>query len=31
MFAEQAVAWILARAPTVSTQVTLTKFDMMKF
>jgi nicotinamidase-related amidase len=31
MFAEQAVTWILARAPTVSTQVTLTKFDMMKF
>jgi nicotinamidase-related amidase len=31
LFAEQAVVWILARAPTVSTQVTLTKLDMLKF
>jgi nicotinamidase-related amidase len=31
LFAEQAVAWLLARAPGVSQQTTLTKFDMMKF
>jgi nicotinamidase-related amidase len=31
LFAEQAVTWILANAPQVSAQVTLTKFDMMKF
>jgi nicotinamidase-related amidase len=31
LFAEQAVTWILGNAPTVSAQVTLTKFDMMKF
>jgi len=30
-FAEQAVTWILGNAPQVSAQVTLTKFDMMKF
>ncbi len=30
-FAEQAVAWLLARAPGVANNVTLTKFDMMKF
>jgi nicotinamidase-related amidase len=31
LFAEQAVTWILANAPGVSANVTLTKFDMMKF
>ena len=31
LFAEQAVTWILSRAPTVSNNVTLTKFDMIKF
>jgi hypothetical protein len=31
LFAEQAVTWILGNAPQVSSQVTLTKFDMMKF
>jgi nicotinamidase-related amidase len=31
MFAEQAVAWMFARAPGVSAQTTLTRFDMMKF
>jgi nicotinamidase-related amidase len=31
LFAEQAVAWLLARAPGVSQQTTLTKFDMIKF
>jgi nicotinamidase-related amidase len=31
LYAEQAVAWLLARAPGVSQQTTLTKFDMMKF
>jgi nicotinamidase-related amidase len=31
LFAEQAVVWILARAPGVAQQTTLTKFDMMKF
>jgi nicotinamidase-related amidase len=31
LFAEQASAWLLARAPTISQQVTLTKIDMMKF
>lgn len=31
LFAEQAVTWILANAPGVSAQVTLTKLDMMKF
>jgi nicotinamidase-related amidase len=30
-FAEQAVAWLFARAPGVSAQTTLTRFDMMKF
>jgi nicotinamidase-related amidase len=30
-FAEQPVVYILSRAPTVSGQVTLTKFDMIKF
>ncbi|MEA2993295.1 MAG: hypothetical protein QOD40_2215 [Alphaproteobacteria bacterium] len=31
LYAEQAVAWLLARAPGVSQQTTLTKFDMIKF
>jgi len=31
LFAEQAVAWLFARAPGVSAQTTLTRFDMMKF
>jgi nicotinamidase-related amidase len=31
LFAEQAVVWLLARAPGVSAQTTLTRFDMMKF
>ena len=31
LFAEQAVVWILGRAPGVSQQTTLTKFDMIKF
>jgi nicotinamidase-related amidase len=30
-FAEQAVAWLFAKAPGVSNQTTLTRFDMMKF
>ncbi len=30
-YAEQAVVWLLARAPTISNNVTLTKFDMIKF
>jgi nicotinamidase-related amidase len=30
-FAEQAVAWLFARAPGVSNQTTLTRFDMIKF
>jgi nicotinamidase-related amidase len=30
-YAEQAVAWLLARAPGVSNNVTLTKLDMIKF
>ncbi len=30
-YAEQAVVWLLARAPGVSNNVTLTKFDMIKF
>jgi nicotinamidase-related amidase len=31
LYAEQAVAWLLARAPGVSQQTTLTKIDMIKF
>jgi nicotinamidase-related amidase len=31
LFAEQAVAWLFARAPGVSNQTTLTRFDMIKF
>jgi nicotinamidase-related amidase len=31
LFAEQAVAWLFARAPVVSAQTTLTRFDMIKF
>ncbi len=31
LYAEQAAAWLLARAPGVSQQTTLTKFEMMKF
>jgi nicotinamidase-related amidase len=31
LFAEQAVAWLFAKAPGVSNQTTLTRFDMMKF
>lgn len=31
LFAEQAVAWLFARAPGVSAQTTLTRFDMIKF
>lgn len=31
LFAEQAVAWLFAKAPGVSAQTTLTRFDMMKF
>ena len=31
LFAEQAVAWLLANSPGVAQQTTLTKFDMLKF
>jgi nicotinamidase-related amidase len=31
MFAEQAVAWLFAKAPGVSNNTTLTRFDMIKF
>jgi len=31
LFAEQAVAWLFAKAPGVSNQSTLTRFDMIKF
>lgn len=31
LFAEQTVAWLFARAPGVSNQTTLTRFDMIKF
>ncbi len=31
MFAEAAVAWLFAKAPGVSAQTTLTRFDMIKF
>src|SRR5262249_11916895 len=31
LFAEQAVAWLLANSPGVAQQTTLTKFDMIKF
>ncbi len=30
-YAEQAVVWLLAKAPTISANVTLTKIDMIKF
>ena len=31
LFAEQAVVWLFAKAPGVSAQTTLTRFDMIKF
>jgi nicotinamidase-related amidase len=31
LYAEQAVAWLFAKAPGVSAQTTLTRFDMIKF
>jgi nicotinamidase-related amidase len=31
LFAEQAVAWLFAKAPGISAQTTLTRFDMIKF
>jgi hypothetical protein len=30
-YAEQAVVWMFAKAPGVSAQTTLTRFDMIKF